>query len=233
MVKNPDEDQPRKRGSGSASIYESLRRDILDLSLEPGSPLDESALSLQFSMSRTPVREALVRLVAEGLVTTLPNRNTIVANINLQDMRSYFDALMLMYRVTARGAALSRSDEQVREMRDSQQAFKQSAQAEDAMAMIDSNRDFHMMIAQAAGNQYYLDLFARLLDQGRRILRLYYRSYQDRLPQAHIGEHDEIIDAIEARDAERADQIASQHALQIVRQIQSVLEPEVGKEIKL
>jgi DNA-binding GntR family transcriptional regulator len=62
------------RGFGVQTVYDQLRRDIIDLRLAPGEPLDETRLSQRFGMSRTPVREALVRLAADGLVTTVPNR---------------------------------------------------------------------------------------------------------------------------------------------------------------
>ena len=58
---------PRRRGSGAQLVYETLRREVLDLSLRPGELLDETSLSERFSMSRSPIREALIRLTAEGL----------------------------------------------------------------------------------------------------------------------------------------------------------------------
>ena len=88
----------RVRGSGAQTVYEQLRQSIIDLTLEPGSPLDEVSLSAQFDMSRTPIREALVRLSAEGLVTSLPNRNTIVASIDFVRLPVYFEALSLSAR---------------------------------------------------------------------------------------------------------------------------------------
>ncbi len=108
MAKNEpaDSDIPRTRGSGTQSVYTILRREILAMTLSPGSALDEVRLSERFGMSRTPIREALLRLSADGLVTTLPNRNTIVATIDLASLPPYFDALTLMYRVTTRGAAM-------------------------------------------------------------------------------------------------------------------------------
>lgn len=60
----------RSRGSGVQTVYETLRTSILDLTLLPGSPLDEMKLAEQFGLSRTPIREAMVRLAAEGLLTT-------------------------------------------------------------------------------------------------------------------------------------------------------------------
>ena len=62
----------RKRGSGVKHVYDVLRDEIIDLHLAPGSPIDEIMLAERFAMSRTPIREALVRLASEGLVTTLP-----------------------------------------------------------------------------------------------------------------------------------------------------------------
>ena len=77
------------RGLGVRTVYETLKRDILDMTLAPGDQRDETRLSARFSLSRTPVREALVRLTSEGLVTTLPNRNTIVAVIDFASGRAY------------------------------------------------------------------------------------------------------------------------------------------------
>ena len=77
------------RGAGVQTVYEQLRSAIVNLELPPGSPLDEVRLSQQFAMSRTPIREALVRLVGDGLVTTLPNRSTVVAPIDFEKLPTY------------------------------------------------------------------------------------------------------------------------------------------------
>ena len=224
---------PRGRGFGVQTVYDALKRDILELAIPPGEPLDETRLSQRFGMSRTPVREALVRLAAEGLVVTLPNRNTIVAPIDFSTVPVYFDALMLMYRATTRLAALRRDAADLAAIRALQAAFAQSVADADALAMIAINRDFHIAIAKAGGNRYFTDLFARLLDEGRRLLRLYYSSYDDHLPQRFVDEHDAIIAAIVDRDAERADRLAADHAGQVVRQIQHYLASGIGRDIGL
>ncbi len=61
--------QTHRRGSGVSTVYETLRNEIIELKLPPGSPIDEQQLSDRFALSRTPIREALVRLAAEGLIT--------------------------------------------------------------------------------------------------------------------------------------------------------------------
>jgi DNA-binding GntR family transcriptional regulator len=211
------------RGQGSHFVYERLRKSILELQLEPGSPLDEASLSEQFGMSRTPIREALVRLAADGLVTTLPNRNTIVSTINFVGLPVYFEALTLMYRVTTRSAAAHRRPEQLINVRALQAGFADAVARRDALAMIAANRDFHVAIAEAGGNAYFTMFFARLLDEGRRMLRLYYATFEDRLPKQYVEEHEEMVAAIEAGDVELADRLGADHAAQIVRQIQSYL----------
>jgi DNA-binding GntR family transcriptional regulator len=184
-------------------------------------------------MSRTPVREALVRLAAEGLVTTLPNRNTVVATIDFSTVPVYFDALTLMYRVTTRLAAERRSEADLSVIRDLQAAFARSVREANALAMITVNRDFHLAIARAGRNRYYTEFFARLLDEGRRLLRLYYSSYDDHLPQEFVDEHDGLIAAIIDRDPARADRLAGEHAAQVVRQIQNFLASGIAREIDL
>jgi DNA-binding GntR family transcriptional regulator len=223
----------RKRGSGVKVVYDLLRNEILDLTLPPGSPVDEVQLAERFAMSRTPIREALVRLAGEGLIDTLPNRSTMVSNIDFLNLHTFFDALTLMYRVTTRLAAQNHRERDLPGIRDHQIRFSAAVKAQDALLMIAANRDFHAAIAEAGRNPYFTGLFKRLLDEGRRILRLYYQSYDDRLPQQYVDEHERIIEAIIARDVDTADQLAKAHADQIVRQIQRLFARDERQEISL
>lgn len=223
----------RVRGLGAQTVYDKLRQSILDLTLEPGSPLDEVGLSEQFDMSRTPIREALVRLSAEGLVTTLPNRNTVVSSIDFVRLPIYFEALTLMYRVTTRGAAVHRREADMVAIRKLHEAYAKAVEQRDALKMIQTNRDFHVAIAVAGGNSYFVGLFTRLLDEGRRILRLYYQSFDDILPHQYVDEHEAMVAAVEAGDAELADRLSAEHAAQIVRQIQSYIARDTTSHINL
>lgn len=209
----------RKRGLSAKLVYELIRNEILDLTLPPGSPIDELQLADRFAMSRTPIREALVRLSSDGLIDTLPNRSTIVSNIDFLSLHTFFDALTLMYRVTSRLAAQNHRPEDLVVIRAHQADFSAAVVAQDALAMIAANREFHAAIAEAGRNPYYTTLFKRLLDDGRRIVRLYYQSYDDRLPQEFVDEHEHMIQAIVDRDVETSDRLAKAHADQIVRQI--------------
>nr|WP_247750440.1 GntR family transcriptional regulator [Rhizobium sp. 16-449-1b] len=223
MVDDTEKQPVHKRGYGVSTVYETLRNEIIELKLAPGSPVDEQQLSDRFALSRTPIREALVRLAAEGLITTLTNRTTIVSNIDFLGLGEFFDALTLMYRVTTRLAAANHQASDIDGIRALQLQFQTAVEARDVLGMIATNRDFHVAIAEAGRNRYYTDLFTRLLDQGRRILRLYYSSFNDVLPRQYVGEHEDMIQAIINHDIDAADKLAAAHADQIVSQIRSYI----------
>ncbi|UDF31216.1 UNVERIFIED_ORG: GntR family transcriptional regulator [Roseateles sp. XES5] len=212
----------RKRGSGVKMVYDLLRDEILDLKLAPGSPIDEVQLAERFKMSRTPIREALVRLAGEGLIETLPNRSTMVSNIDFMNLHTFFDALVLMYRVTTRLAAQSHRPEDIAIIRGFHEDYAAALKARDHLTMIATNAAFHAAIAEAGRNPYFTSLFRRLLDEGRRILQLYYQSYEEQFPQRFVDEHAAIIAAIEARDIEEADRLGKAHAEAIVAQVQKL-----------
>src|ERR1700712_535628 len=213
---DPDPASERKRGSGVQMVYDLLRNEILSLKLPPGSTVDEARLAERFKMSRTPIREALVRLASEGLIETLPNRSTIVSPLDFLNMHAYFDALVLMYRVTTKQAAERLRAQDLAVIQARKAEFAAAVRAQDALAMIATNAAFHLAVAEAGRNPYFTALFRRLLDEGRRILRLYYQSYDDQLPQRFVDEHEAIIAAIAARDGSQADRLAKTHGEQVV-----------------
>ncbi len=96
-----------------------------------------------------------------------------------------------------------------------------------------SNSDFHAAIAEAGRNPYYTSLFLRILDEGRRLLRLYYQFFNDRLPPEIVQEHEDITDAILARDTDLCDRLAKTHADQIIRQIQHLLTRDERQTVAL
>jgi len=205
----------KRRGEGAARVYRRLRDDILRLDLEPGQVLDETRISRDFQLSRSPIREALIRLSSEGLIRMLPNKNTIVAPLNIEEFSSYIDALDLVQRITTRLAARLRTSEQLEHIKQQQAEFSKAVKAHDAHAMIEHNRNFHVAISDASQNRYLSEFNSRLLDEGRRYLRLYFRSFNDTLPPEFNDEHHQIIAAIESRDEERAEHLAHEHSMQV------------------
>ncbi len=203
------------RGHGAVRVYEALREDILRLNIPPGELLDEVQIGRRFNLSRSPVREALIRLASEGLVKTLPNKSTLVAPLNLEEFPAYIDTLDLIQRATTRLAAQLRTPIDLDQINARQAEFEAALAARDVLAMIESNRNFHLAISEAAQNCYLKEFHARLLDEGRRFLRLYFRSFDDSLPPEFRDEHVQIIEAIERKDAGLAERLAHEHTVQV------------------
>lgn len=204
-----------RKTSTSRHLYEKLREEILTLELAPGEPVDENGLAERYGVSRSPVREALIRLEADGLVRLTPNKGAIITPLHLEEFPQYIEVLDFVQRVVTRLAATNRSDEDIERIRTRNREFINAVAAHDVVRMIDANYEFHLAISSAASNRYLTDMYKRLLDEGRRITRLYFRSYDDEPPQDRVSAHQEFIDAIANRDAEGAERLAHEHAMRL------------------
>lgn len=203
-----------RRGQGAASVYAVLHNEILSLILRPGTVLDETALARRFSLSRSPVREALNRLQSERLVCMLPNRSTIVAPLELVEFPRFIEALDLMQRYNTRLAARNRTDADLYAIREHSARFDQAARDFDLLKMSQHNRNLHLAIARAGGNQYTARQYADLLNEGRRLLHVQFEYLAEsghRYPWQ--DQHEDLIRAIEARDIEAADRLAHDHTM--------------------
>lgn len=205
----------RARGYGALHVFERLRDEILSLELRPGQLIDEASLAERFAVSRSPVREALVRLAADGLVQTFPNKGTIVSPLNIEEFPAYIDALDLVQRAVFRLAATHRTDADLAAIRAANEEFRARVRANDALGMIAQNAVLHLAMSAAGRNRILTDTYRRILDEGRRTLRLYYRSYGDTLPESLCDAHDTQIEAIAARDAALAERLAHEHAVEV------------------
>ena len=215
-VKNP-------KGYSSIIIYEILRDEILSLDLAPCQPLDDASLAKRFNVSRSPVRDAMVRLVSESLLQTLPNKGTIVSPLRLEDFSKYIDALDIVQRTVSRLAAKFRNNENLELINKEQAIFASSVEANDILGMIQSNRDFHIAIAKAGNNRYFEKIYRELLDDGRRSLRIYFNSFDSHLPKNLISDHQLMIDAIKFQNLDLAEELAHEHTLQMQQQFLNYL----------
>lgn len=229
-----DGDVRRAKGTGARFACDVIRDEILALSLEPGQPLDETSLATRFNMSRSPVREALIRLAGEGLVVILPNRSTIVAPLDVTSFPKYVEALDIAQRMNTRLAAELRTEEDLKSIAKRQKDFEAAVRSGKHLAMSETNKQFHMAIAQAGRNPYLAHFYERLLDQGRRMLHLHF----DFLERTHEGylltdEHTEMLDAIRARDIDRADRLAHAHTRQFRDNFIGFLKENYSKQMPM
>lgn len=208
-----------EKGHGRALAYDWLRQRIVSLELKPGCTLDEGALVESLGISRTPLREAIVRLAAEGLVELLPNRGARVTSMDLPLLQEHLEAFELLQRAATVLASRQRRETDVDHLSQLAAAFEAAADARDAQAMIDTNWDFHHAIGIACGNRYIERMYSGLLTEGLRIARLAmaYDCYGSVAAyDAHLAdirrEHRELVLAIAAGDGSRAATLADSHS---------------------
>lgn len=207
----------RAKGTNTAWLYERLRRAILSLSVAPGENLEEKELVERFGISRTPVREALIRLASDGLVVLLPNRGARVAAVDLSDFPRYVEAYDLIQRAATRLAAVRREHDDIAKIKAAQECFEKATIKQEALQMTEYNRDYHAAIGDASHNHYLANQYKNLLDQGMRMLRIpfAYDPPSDDGLNKHLDkiifEHRAITQCIENSDAENAERCAHDH----------------------
>lgn len=189
-------------------VHAALRSQILAGELERGSRLPQETLAAELGVSRTPLREALRRLAAEGLVTLQPNYGATVAQLDFGDMRDAWTARLVIEPPAARLAAGRVPAPELDRMRAAVAAQRASA---DPARSLDANREFHLALVAASGNPH-LEHFAELLWVARISVAIYTaQAAQNDGTDAWAGEHEAIIEAIGAGDGELTERLTREH----------------------
>ena len=207
----PVERGPRGRSTRSDEVYHRLRTDILELNLRPGDQLDEDQLASNYGVSRTPVREALRRLSADGLVTLRPHRGASVAEISLREIWEIEQLCELVEPFAARHAAGQMSPAIIAELRSEMSELDvDNPRREDYIRYMQLDIRFHNAILDAAGNSIMRDMVTHLY---RRMNAVRLTANTHRFNQS-ISEHRAVLDAIEDGDGDAAHQAALHHIRQ-------------------
>ncbi|MER7015699.1 GntR family transcriptional regulator [Saccharopolyspora sp. NPDC000359] len=187
--------------------YLTLRDMILTLRLPPGSPVPEEPLTGELGIGRTPFREAVKRLEAESLVVIYPRRGTFVTEVNITDHALIADVRHRLEGHAARRAA-ERATEAERSELDELRALAEDLGGEQPVIM-DVDARVHRAIYRCTHNRYLETTLGHYYNLALRIWHLFF----DQLPNVaeHVGEHAELLKAIIAADADRADRIAVAH----------------------
>jgi DNA-binding GntR family transcriptional regulator len=186
------------------SVYDALIDLIVAGELPPGQHMVETELARQLGVSRQPIREALHRMEAEGWVDLRPSQGAFV---HVPTDREVDDLLDVREAETARLAARAASAEQVARLREIWAGGQAAAEADDFGRAVAANDSFHAGIAAIAGNS----VLAELADIVGRRVRWYYRMVAPARSHGSWVEHQEMIDASEAADPDRAQLLARKH----------------------
>lgn len=235
---NGNKSRGRPKGTGAQMVYAGIRSDILHLRLAPGANLEEASLEKRFGVSRTPVREALIRLASDGLITLLPNRGAQVTQIDISEVPQFFEVMDVCQRMVLRLSAHRRTEDQLDELRDLNKAFAEAAEEDDVVAMSEINHDFHLVTARACGNKYVRAQYEALLSVGLRLARSAFGTAIEQ-PESEDGyfgdvvdQHAAMIDALLQRDAEAAESLGRQHTDLFRQRILRSINTDLGQKIK-
>jgi DNA-binding GntR family transcriptional regulator len=195
-------------------VYESIKNGILAADYASGAFIREEAIAKQLEVSRTPVREAIRRLVSDGWLEALPNRGARVVRWTEADVEEVFELRVLLEPLVAKRAAERVSDEQIRELEALAAAMEPLAIEASAAAreqITGLNQRLHALIAEAAASPR----IQRVL-QGLVLVPIARRSFHNYTPaelQRSMGHHRELIRALAARDDEWAAAVMRLHIL--------------------
>ncbi len=204
----------------SEKAYHLIKERIVTLQLAPLSVIDEQALREDLDLGRTPIREALHRLAAEGLIIVAPRRGMFVADISITDLAKIFELRMSMEGFCARLAAQRITEAQIAKM---EQAVRELTHisSSDSAALMEIDERFHSLLYEAADNEFLAETLNRLHALS---LRLWYLVLERLADVRHaVGQHRDIVEALKARDGALAETLLRQHITEFQNEIKAAL----------
>lgn len=189
--------------------YEAIKERIIALDYRPGEYLNEARVCEDLGIGRTPVHQALDRLMLDGMVEVLPRKGVIVKPVSLDDVLNLIEVRMIHEPICARLAAERGSAEELAQIVGFVEQAEDLIVAHDLKKLMIHDREFHQAISRAAHNPLLAEVISRVHD---RILRFWFIALSDREQVRRVdNEHEQIGQAIAGRDGDRAEEAMRVH----------------------
>lgn len=209
-----------RRGAGLAEqAYTLLRDAILSHTLPPGTRLSVPEIARQLDVSRSPAREAIIRIQYEGLADYLPHRGAVVSRIDLNNLAEIYTIREVLEGLAARLAAENADEHQLEQLEALWSAHAEAIDAADEARRVDLDGEFHREIRAAAGSLRLVESLDRL--QGQIRLAMATTSRVGGGPPAALAEHRAILDALRSRDGAAAETVAREHIRRLRENLQT------------
>ncbi len=190
-------------------VYNQIRNDILNGVYEPGESLVETKLSEELGVSRTPVREALRQLELEGLVQSVPNKGVTVKGVSQQDIQDIYTIRMLIEGLAARWAAEKIAPHELEELKEAVDLEEFYTKKNDYEHLLQFDTRFHDIIFRASKSMpltHTLSTFHNYVQKARKV-----SMSSPKRAEEVLQEHKAILQAIVDKDADKAEQLTTQH----------------------
>ncbi|MFD7289726.1 GntR family transcriptional regulator [Streptomyces sp. NPDC059863] len=204
---------PVKRPPAADRVYSHIKEAVLDRRFEGGTLLTEGELAEAVGVSRTPVREALLKLEVEGLIKLYPKKGALVLAVSAQEIADVVETRLLVEEFAVRKAvpASARLIARLEEVLEEQRRLAEDG---DLAAVAVADRCFHAEIVRHAGNEILSKLYDQLRDRQLRMGVAVLEAHPDRIAK-NITEHTEMLDAIRRGDADAAAQCVRRHVSRV------------------
>ena len=201
----PIENAPAERSLLRDDVFTRLRDAIVDGTFAPGEQLRDQELAEWLGVSRTPVREALLRIGEAGLVVARPGRSTLVSDVDVDAVRDARDVVAALHGLAVREAVGHLTKADLRRMREANRRFRSALRASDVEAAITADDDLHAVPVDVSGNR----ALRAVLEQYTPVLRRAERLRFSRPPgRESVARHDSLISLCEEGDAAAAAEVA-------------------------
>jgi DNA-binding GntR family transcriptional regulator len=190
------------------TIHQRVLTAIVEHRLPPGTKLGEERLAKVFGVSRTQIRQVIERLSHDSIVTVQPNRGAFVSSPTVDEAREVFAARRLIEPDLIRQAIRRAGPAEIRRLRDHVKSESDAREANDKRAVVRLSGEFHQLIADIAGNRFLAKTMRELEALTCLVIILYDAP---NMPACPYHEHSDLVDAIEARDEERAASFMVEH----------------------
>ncbi|AWK10228.1 GntR family transcriptional regulator [Streptomyces spongiicola] len=200
---------PVRQPPAAERVYAHVKQAVLDRRYEGGTLLTEGELADAVGVSRTPVREALLKLEMEGLLRLYPKKGALVLAVSAQEIADVVETRLLVEEFAVR-RAVPAPPRLIRRLAELLDEHRKCAESGDLAEVAATDRRFHAEIVRHAGNEILSRLYDQLRDRQLRMGVAVMHSHPDRVAK-NIAEHAELLDAIRAGDAERAAACVRRH----------------------
>ncbi len=185
-------------------VFRRLRDAIVDGTFQPGEQLKDGELAEWLGVSRTPIREALLRLGTSGLVVAIPGRSTTVTAIDAKAAEDARDVIAAMHAMAVRQVAGKLADSDLERMRAANRRFEQAVRKGDVSAALDADEELHRVPVEALGNQ----AVEAVLDHFDPLVRRAERQRFSGDGNSSVAVHDQLIELLASGDADEASIVA-------------------------
>ncbi len=200
-------------------VYRTLRKAIVRHELKPGTHLSVPALAQQFGVSRSPVREAVQRIVQEGLATEVPHRGAQVTEFRPPELEPLYEVRRALDGLVARLAAARIDRTGLADLRQILQAQARAIAADDIERHVDTDIRFHVAMLRAAQNPVLQHMMEQVYD---RIRSAMLSRVSPTGPKLALHDHRAIFKAIAARDGEAAEKAAQHHVDRVLQRLSAM-----------